>query len=99
MVFSRRSLIHALVLQPLLVRAALAQARRGQAPRPLPAGAVTHDWRSFLGPLHNSTSSETKLTRTLPPALVWEMPKGEGYAAPAIAGERLVFLKRDVRLL
>jgi len=94
MILSRRSLIHALVLQPLLVRAALAQARRGQAPRPLPAGAVTHDWRSFLGPLHNSTSSETKLTRTLPPSLVWEMPKGEGYTAPAITGERLVFLHR-----
>jgi outer membrane protein assembly factor BamB len=39
-------------------------------------------------------SSETKLTRSLPPALVWEMPKGEGYVAPAIAGDRLVFLHR-----
>ena len=91
---SRRSLISALALQPLLARAAVAQARRGQAPQPLPAGAVTHDWRSFLGPAHNSTSSETKLTRAFPPSVVWEMPKGEGYAAPAIAGERLVFLHR-----
>lgn len=94
MVFSRRTLIQALLAQPLLARVALAQGQRARAPKPLPAGAVTHDWRSFLGPQHNSVSSETKLTRSLPPALVWEMPKGEGYVAPAIAGDRLVFLHR-----
>jgi outer membrane protein assembly factor BamB len=94
MVFSRRTLIQALLAQPLLARAALGQGSRGRAPKPLPPGAVTHDWRSFLGPSHNSVSTETKLTRTLPPPLVWERPKGEGYTAPAIAGDRLVFLHR-----
>ena len=94
MVLSRRTLIQALALQPLLARAVLAQGPRVQAPKPLSAGAVTHDWRSFLGPSHNGVSSETKLTRTLPPSLVWETPKGEGYTAPAISGERLVFLHR-----
>jgi outer membrane protein assembly factor BamB len=34
------------------------------------------------------------LTRTLPPALLWELPKGTGYASPAVAGARLVFLHR-----
>src|SRR6188508_2771189 len=94
MVLTRRTLMQALLAQPLLTRLASAQGRRAQPPKPLPPGAVTHEWRSFLGPSHNSVSSETKLTRNLPPSLVWEMPKGEGYAAPAIAGNRLVFLHR-----
>jgi outer membrane protein assembly factor BamB len=34
------------------------------------------------------------LNRKLPPPLVWEFAKGTGYASPAIAGERLVFLHR-----
>ena len=66
-------------------------------PRPLPAGATTHDWKSFLGPAHNETSTETKLAKSWPksgPPLVWELEKGTGYASPAIAGERLVYLYR-----
>ena len=30
----------------------------------------------------------------LPPPLVWEFPKGTGYASPAVAGQRLVFIHR-----
>src|SRR6476620_11260936 len=48
-------------------------------PKPLPAGAVTHDWTSFLGPNHNGISTETKLLREFPkggPTLLWEMRKG-----------------------
>ena len=65
-------------------------------PKALPAGAVTHDWTSFLGPAHNATSTETHLLKTLAPApgLVWEMRRGAGYASPAILGERLVFIHR-----
>ncbi|MGB7217826.1 MAG: PQQ-binding-like beta-propeller repeat protein, partial [Vicinamibacterales bacterium] len=70
------------------------QTRGTVAPKPLPRGAVTSDWASFLGPLHNGVSPETKLSRTLPPPLVWEFPKGTGYASPAVAGGRLVFLHR-----
>lgn len=70
------------------------QARVQGKPRPLSPAASTHDWRSFLGPRHNAVSSETKLTRSLPPPLVWEFPKGTGYTSPAIAGDRLVFLHR-----
>ena len=58
------------------------------------ADAVTGDWTSFLGPTHNAVSPETRLTRQLPPPLVWEFNKGTGYASPAIAGERLVFVHR-----
>jgi outer membrane protein assembly factor BamB len=66
-------------------------------PKPLPAGAVVHDWPAFLGPAHNSTSTETKLLQKWPkggPALVWEMRKGTGYSSPAIAGDRLVYFHR-----
>src|SRR4029079_18103888 len=63
-------------------------------PKPLPAGAVTHDWTSFLGPTHNAVSTETKLSRTLTVPLVWEFPKGPSYSSPAIAGDRLMFIHR-----
>ena len=66
-------------------------------PKPLPPGAVTHDWKSFLGPSHNGVSTETKLLREWPkagPTLVWEMRKGTGYSSPAIAGDRLVYMQR-----
>ena len=66
-------------------------------PKSLPRGAVTHDWKSFLGPTHNAVSSETKLLKSWPasgPTLLWEMRKGTGYSSPAVAGERLVYLHR-----
>jgi outer membrane protein assembly factor BamB len=67
-------------------------------PKPLPAGAVTHDWVSFLGPTHNAVSTETKLLKKFPeggPTLLWELKRGTGYASPAIQGERLVYLHRS----
>lgn len=67
------------------------------APKPLPAGAVTSDWLSFLGPTHNMFSPETKLLKEFPKdglKPVWEMKKGDGYASPAIAGERIVLFHR-----
>jgi outer membrane protein assembly factor BamB len=66
-------------------------------PKPLPAGAVTHDWTSFLGPTHNAVSTETKLLHSWTksgPTLVWEMKKGTGYSSPAISGDRLVMIHR-----
>ncbi len=74
--------------------AAFAQTRVRTKPKPLPAGAVTHDWTSFLGPTHNAVSTETRLSRALPPPLVWEFQKGTSYASPAIAGTRLAFIHR-----
>jgi len=73
------------------------EVRFHRKPKPLPIGAVTHDWKSFLGPTHNSVSTETKLLHTWPstgPALLWEMRKGTGYSSPAIAADRLVYLHR-----
>jgi outer membrane protein assembly factor BamB len=90
---SRRTALGLLAYAPL-VDFAQAQARVVRKPKPLPAGAVTHDWVSFLGPTHNGVSTETKLSRTLPPPLVWEFPKGTSYASPAVAGDRLLFIHR-----
>jgi len=70
------------------------QIRVHRKPKPLPKGAVTQDWTALLGPSHNAVSTETMLSRKLPPSLVWEFVKGTGYASPAVAGERLVFLHR-----
>jgi outer membrane protein assembly factor BamB len=91
---SRRTLLQALVAQALSAAGASGQTRLRRRPRPLPRGAVTHDWASFLGPSHNAVSTETRLTRVLPPPLVWEFPKGTGYASPAVAGQRLVLIHR-----
>src|SRR4029453_19028319 len=53
-------------------------------PRPLAKDAVTHDWTAFLGPTHNAVSTETKLSRRLPPPLIWAFPRGSGYPSPAV---------------
>ena len=90
---TRRVLLQALWAQ-LVARHVSAQAKVHTKPKPLAAGAVTHDWTSFLGPAHNATSTETRLSRILPPALVWEFPKGTSYTSPAILGDRLLFVHR-----
>ena len=74
-----------------------AEATFHAAPKPLPAGAVTHDWPTFLGPTHDYRSTETQLAPTFGdkgPPLVWEMKRGSGYAAPAVVGGRLVLFHR-----
>ena len=53
---SRRALLQSLIAQPLVASLAQSQTRMVTKPKPLPAGAVTHDWVSFLGPTHNAVS-------------------------------------------
>ena len=93
MPMTRRALLQALLAQTISA-SAQAQARVHTKPKPLPKDAVTHDWTSFLGPAHNATSTETRLSRALPPPLVWEFAKGTSYTSPAIAGDRLLFVHR-----
>ena len=64
MPLTRRALIQALLVQAAVGRVS-AQARVHNKPKPLAKDAVTHDWTSFLGPAHNATSTETRLSRTL----------------------------------
>jgi outer membrane protein assembly factor BamB len=91
---TRRGLFQAVLAQALAARAASGQTRLHGKPKALPDGATTHDWASFLGPSHNAVSTETKLSRRLPPPLVWELSKGTSYASPAIVGDRLVYIHR-----
>ena len=68
------------------------------APKPLAKAAKTEDWPGLLGARRDGTSRETHLTKSFPadgPALVWSMRRGEGYASPAIVGDRLVFTHRE----
>jgi outer membrane protein assembly factor BamB len=65
--------------------------------QPLPQQTVISDWPSFLGPNHDMTSPETGIRRDFPTdglKPVWEMKKGEGYAAPAVVGDRLILFHR-----
>ena len=87
-------MLQSLTGQALLVGAVRGQPSSTAAPRPLSSDAITHDWPSFLGPSHNAVSTETHLTRELPPPLIWELEKGTGYTSPAIAGDNLVFFHR-----
>lgn len=67
------------------------------APKPLPKNAVVEDWPGLLGPRRDARSRETGLLADWPeagPKLVWEMDRGEGFASPAVLGERLVFTHR-----
>ena len=93
-----RTISRRLVLQALAGHTASAGSSWGQprpsGPKPLSADARTHDWPSFLGPTHNSVSTETHLSRELPPPLIWDMEKGTGYTSPAVAGEHLLFFHR-----
>jgi outer membrane protein assembly factor BamB len=91
---SRRAILTGLVSNALLTRLGFAQTRNLSKPKPLAPDAITHEWTGFLGPTHNAISTETKLSRKLPPPLIWEFPKGTGYTSPAIAGDRLLFLHR-----
>lgn len=66
-------------------------------PRARVAGARDEDWPGFLGPRRDATCRETGLLEVWPadgPRVLWEMERGEGYASPAVAGERVVFTHR-----
>ena len=88
------------IFEALIVNALGHGARRCANPRPLKAETAGQGRRHarldrrFSGRRTTPISTETRLSRTLPPPLVWEFTKGTGYASPAIAGERLVFLHR-----
>jgi outer membrane protein assembly factor BamB len=56
------------------------------------------DWPAFLGPHGSGISAETGLLAEWPaggPAVLWKKRVGEGYAAPAVLGDRLVFFHRE----
>ncbi len=55
------------------------------------------DWPQYLGPERNGISPETDLAQSWPesgPKILWEVPLGEGFAAPAIADGKAYLLDR-----
>jgi outer membrane protein assembly factor BamB len=59
--------------------------------------AVAADWPQLLGPARDSHSAEKDLLDAWPargPAVVWQHDVGQGYAAPVIAGDRLILFHR-----
>jgi len=67
------------------------------APKPLATGATTNDWPGYMGPMHNGVSTESPLLAKFPkdgPPIIWEVPKGEGYASPIVVGERVILFHR-----
>jgi outer membrane protein assembly factor BamB len=55
------------------------------------------DWPRMLGPDLNATSRETNLIERIPadgPPVLWDKPAGTGYAAPSVAGGRVVIFQR-----
>ena len=85
---SRRDILRAFLLSAAGALPASAQTRTASKAKPLSKDAVTQDWTSFLGPSHNAVSAETRLSRKLPPQLVWEFPQGHWGHTPAIRGAR-----------
>jgi outer membrane protein assembly factor BamB len=55
------------------------------------------DWPQYLGPDRNGISPETGIAQSWPesgPEIIWEVPLGEGFAAPAIADGKVYVLDR-----
>ncbi len=68
-----------------------------KAPKALPTGAVVEAWPRFLGARHDASSRETMLLEEWPvggPEMVWELERGETYAAPTVSGGRLFSFDR-----
>ena len=69
-------------------------------PKDLSPEAVVEDWPTFLGPRRNGVSREQGLLKQWGergPSLVWEIETGNGYSAPSVAGDRLVFIHHQGR--
>jgi outer membrane protein assembly factor BamB len=55
------------------------------------------DWPQWLGPQRDAVWNTTGLATTFPangPPVVWRQPSGEGYAGPAVVGDRLYVTDR-----
>ncbi len=63
----------------------------------LAASAQAADWPQYLGPTRNAVAPEKGLARTWPaegPKVLWAIPLGEGFGAPAVYGGNIYILDR-----
>lgn len=61
------------------------------------ASVAASDWPRFLGPTGDGVSPETNLIARIPaggPPVIFDRPVGTGYAAPSVAGGRLIVFHR-----
>ena len=61
-------------------------------PKSLSQNTIIEDWPRFLGPHNDGTSRENNLLKSWGkdgPKLVWELMRGDTYAAPTIANGKL----------
>lgn len=68
-----------------------------RAPRALAKDAVVEDWPGFLGVRRDAQSKETSLDLewgASGPKLIWETPRGEGFAQPVVVGLRVLHFHR-----
>ena len=87
--------VHAIVRKPAPKPEVQKELTFHASPKPLAAGAKTGDSPGFLGLRHAPESDETKLLKDLGQLkLLWEIRKGNGYTAPVLAGDRLIFFHR-----
>jgi len=62
-----------------------------------PTSRQGSDWNAFLGPTADGKSTETGILKSWKeggPPLLWQIPAGEGYAAPSVAEGRLFLFDR-----
>jgi len=60
---------------------------------------LADDWPQWLGPQRDGVWRETGIVQELPkngPRIRWRTPIGSGYTGPAVAGERVVVLDRQL---
>jgi len=63
------------------------------------SGTRADDWPQWLGPKRDGNWRETGIVETFPsegPKRVWRTPLGSGYSGPAVVGERVYVLDRQV---
>jgi outer membrane protein assembly factor BamB len=61
-------------------------------------GAFADNWPHYLGPDSNATSSETGILASWPdegPKVLWQVPLGKGYGAPAVYDGKVYVLDRE----
>src|SRR6188474_2540708 len=89
--------MHAVRILAILLPFAVVSQTLSAAPPETPTTKASTDWPGFLGPHRNGKSDERGLPASWPPkgpTVVWQKPVGTGYAAPAIAGDRLFHFSR-----
>ena len=78
--------------QPLTIPEELHATSHSPVPAPAPHFVLADDWPQYGGPKRDCIWRESGIVDTLPTGLLpraWSTPLGEGYAGPAVAGDKV----------